>query len=63
MQRVTNDSRKRFGKIADRELLKGILSRHELFSPVPMRESLAIDSCVISPQEAARLIVNHYKLL
>lgn len=62
MQRVENDSRKEFGKIADRELLKGILARHELFEPVPMRESLQIDSRVNSPQEAAKLIVNHYVL-
>lgn len=61
MQRVTNDSRKEFGKIADKELLKSILSRHELFNPIPMRASLQIDSRVISPQEAAKIIVNELK--
>jgi len=62
LQRVTNDSRKEFGKIADAETLKGLLSRHELFAPVPMRESLAIDSRAVSAKESADLIVNHYKL-
>jgi|GEM_PF-5690962 len=42
--------------------MKSILGRHKLFAPVPMRESLAIDSRVIPAKESEGLIISHYKL-
>ena len=61
-QRVPAESRARRGKVATLELLREIIDRHDLFSPVPDRESLEIDNTDLAPEEAARLVVEHYDL-
>jgi len=61
-QRVPAEARARRGKVATLELLREILDRHDLFSPVPERESLEIDNTDLAPEEAARRVVEHYDL-
>ena len=62
-KRVLEKSRKKFGKIADIELLHRIWEKHELFAPVPERESLVIDNTDLSAENAARRIIEHFLLL
>src|SRR5665213_2589505 len=40
LRRVQNESRAVHGKIVDVETLQGLLSKHDLFAPIPGRESL-----------------------
>lgn len=61
-RRVTAEARRRRGKLSTLELLREVLSRHDLFSPLPGRESLSIDNTDLAPEEAARLVIEHYGL-
>lgn len=36
--------------------------RHDLFSPVPGRESFEVDNAGLAPEEVARLTIGHYHL-
>ena len=62
-QRVLAESRKKFGKANNLEILKEILDRYDLFSPVPKRESLQIDNTNLSPEVVAKKIIGHYHLI
>ncbi len=61
-KRVAMESRKKFSKVNDPDILTEILETYDLFSPVPGRESLQIDNTDVPAEEAARQIVEHYKL-
>ncbi|HEY0173721.1 MAG TPA: AAA family ATPase [Pyrinomonadaceae bacterium] len=61
-RRLPQPSRAEAGKLASLEVLGELLERHELFSPVPGRESLEIDNTSLAPEDVARLIVGHYHL-
>lgn len=61
-RRVLAESRKQFGKANNLEILNEILDKHDLFSPVPMRESLIIDNTNLLPEIIARDIIEHYRL-
>ena len=61
--RVLQEDRKKFGKANNLKILNLLVDTYDLYSPVPQRESLHIDNTNLSPQEAARQIVEHYKLL
>lgn len=61
--RVLEENRKKFGKANNLGILNKLLDKYELFQPVNARESLIIDNTNLSPQEAARQIVSHFKLL
>lgn len=61
-KRVLAESRKNFGKANNLEILREILEKHDLFPPVPFRESLQIDNTNLSSEATARKIVAHYKL-
>ena len=62
-QRVLAESRKQFGKVNNLEILKEILDKYDLFSPVPERESLQIDNTNLSPEVVAQKIIGHYHLI
>lgn len=62
-QRVVEESRKKFGKANNLGILNELLDKYELFQPVNARPSLVVDNSDLSPQEAARRIVSHFKLL
>jgi RNase adaptor protein for sRNA GlmZ degradation len=62
-RRVLTESRKQFGKANNLEILNEILGKHDLFSPVPTRESLIIDNTNLSPDVVAKKIIEHYCLI
>jgi broad-specificity NMP kinase len=61
-RRLPQPGRAEAGKLASLETLRELLERHDLFSPVPGRESLEIDNTDLAPEEVAGLIINHYHL-
>jgi len=61
-KRVLEESRRKFGKVDNLKILREILEKYDLFSPVPERESLIIDNTTLSPEATARKIIEHYRL-
>lgn len=61
-RRVLEESRKRYGKANNLEILDEILGKYDLSSPVPQRESLQIDNTNLAPLETARKIAEHFHL-
>jgi len=61
-RRVLTESRKKFGKANNLEILNEILDKYDLFSPVPECESLQIDNTNLSPTQAAQEIVEYFLL-
>jgi hypothetical protein len=61
-RRLPHAERARAGKLASLDTLRALLESHDLFSAVPGRESLEIDNTGLAPEEAARLVVEHYGL-
>jgi hypothetical protein len=59
LRRVENESRQAHGKIVDVETLQGLLSNHDLFAPIPGRESLTIDLDATTAADAAEVILGH----
>jgi hypothetical protein len=55
--RVGSTSRAAHGKITETEVLERMLAEHDVFAPIPQRESLTIDLGVRSAAEAADLIL------
>ena len=61
-RRVTRPGRAEAGKLASLDTLREVMSRHDLFSPVPGRESFEVDNTGLAPDEVARLVIDHYHL-
>ena len=61
-RRLPHPERSRAGKLASLDTLRELLGRHDLFSPVPGRESFEVDNTDLAPEEVARLVVEHYHL-
>ena len=61
--RVLEESRHKYSKANNLELLHEILGKYDLFSPVPERETLRIDNTNLSAEDVARKIIKHYKLV
>jgi len=61
-RRLPHPERARVGKMASLDTLREVTSRYDIFSPVPVRDSLEIDNTNLAPDEVARLIVEHYHL-
>jgi len=61
-KRITEESRKEFGKIKSVEALRSDLSKFDYYSTIPGRETLIIDTTHVSPDEAATRIIDHYQL-
>jgi DNA polymerase III delta prime subunit len=61
-RRVTRRERAEAGKLASLDTLREVESRHDIFSPVPGRESFEVDNTDLAPDEVARLIMGHYHL-
>ncbi|MDQ3805903.1 MAG: AAA family ATPase [Acidobacteriota bacterium] len=59
-RRVPAPERARRGKIATLDLLRDIAGRYDIFSPVPGRESLDIDTTDLPPAEAAARIMEKF---
>jgi broad-specificity NMP kinase len=61
-KRVLEESRKKFGKANNLNILHEILDKYDLSSPVPERESLQIDNTHLSPADVAQQIIKHFQL-
>jgi broad-specificity NMP kinase len=61
-KRVLEESRKKFRKVNNLEVLSEVLDKYELFSPVNNHESLVIDNTHLSPEKTAKEIIEHYDL-
>jgi hypothetical protein len=61
-RRLQRPGRAEAGKLASLETFRELLTRHDLFSPVPGRESLEIENTALAPEEVAGLIASHYHL-
>lgn len=62
LRRVRHTSRLQFRKIRTTKKLRTMIQQKDMFSPVPYRENLVINTRSLSPVDAARIIKKHYKL-
>jgi len=61
-KRLAEESRLKYSKLKNLEILHKIWKENDLFSPVPGRESLVIDNTNLSAEDAAKQIIGHFKL-
>lgn len=61
-RRVVLESRKAYGTLVDREILKDLQEKYNLQSEIPGRESLSIDNTHLAPEEVLEKISSHYGL-
>lgn len=61
-RRVGSKTRQSLGKIATKRLLTNVFERFDLDSEVPFQPSLTIDTSIISPKRAAKIVMQHYGL-
>ena len=61
-RRLPRPERAEARKLASLETFHELLTRHDLFSPIPGRESLEIENTSLAPEEVAGLIASHYHL-
>ena len=62
-KRVLEESRKRYGKVNNLEMLNEVFSRYDFSSPVPQRESLRLDTTNMPAKLTAQKIIDHFKLI
>ena len=61
-KRVTEESRRKYGKAKTVEMMRYFFETYDLFSPVPRRESLIIDNTNLTAPETAAKIIDYYNL-
>lgn len=61
-RRISKPERRALGKLTEKKILDDLYRVHDLDSEVPVQSSLSIDTTKISPRQAARMIIQHYKL-
>lgn len=61
-KRVTEESRRQFGKANNLRVLREMFDKYDLFSPVNNYESLWIDNTNLSPEKTAQQIIKHFAL-
>lgn len=61
-KRVVNESRRKFRKANNLQILKEIFDKYDFSSPIPDCPSLSIDTTDVSPETAARKIIEHFNL-
>lgn len=61
-KRVTEDSRRKFGKISSVEILREMFDKYELFAPVNNYKSLVVDNTNLSIGATARKIIEYFQL-
>lgn len=61
-RRIVADERQQIGKLTDPDSIDMSRERYDLFSPLPGRETLEIDTTYVLPDVAAARIIEHYKL-
>lgn len=61
-RRVVLPSRRAHGKIADVATLDDVLAEHDVYAPIPRRDSLTIDVSAMSAEDAAAEIIERLAL-
>ena len=61
-KRVVEESRRKYGKANNLQILNEIFDKYDLSSPVPNRETLQIDNTKLSPPETAQKIIECFRL-
>jgi hypothetical protein len=61
-QRIVADERKQIGKLTDPDSIDLSREKLDLFSPLPGRETLVIDTTDIEPAEAADRVIEYFGL-
>lgn len=62
LRRVRHTSRRQFRKIRTAKKLRTMIQQKDMFSSVPYRDNIVINTDALSPRNAARMIQKHYKL-
>ena len=62
-KRVLEESRRKFNKANNLEILHQMWEQYDLFSPVNARQSLVIDNTNLSPEGAAQEIIEYFNLM
>jgi hypothetical protein len=62
LRRISNQSRKKMGKLTSRSELDRLFVRYRLNYDIPGGKSLKIDTSRVSPEAAARKIAKYYKV-
>jgi shikimate kinase len=60
--RVIDESRLKFGKVNDPELLDELMEKYDLCTPLPDSATFTVDNTNLSAADAAELIIGHFKL-
>ncbi|OGI75968.1 hypothetical protein A3C67_01205 [Candidatus Nomurabacteria bacterium RIFCSPHIGHO2_02_FULL_42_19] len=61
-KRVSDESRKNFGKLRNKKILKEYLSDSEWKLAAPVKNNLIIDNTHFSPKKVATIIIKHFKI-
>ena len=61
-RRVVKEDRKAFGKVSTVDMIEKFLEMYDLRSPIPDSNTLEIDNTDLVPDEAAKLIIDHFSL-
>ncbi|MDE1865493.1 MAG: AAA family ATPase [Candidatus Micrarchaeota archaeon] len=61
-ERLVEPSRAKHGKLVDVGLFDDFVSKHQVFEPIESVDSLSIDNTDVPASEAAKRIVEHYRL-
>ena len=62
LNRVGSDSRKEFKKLVDKSILEKQLDKRDQYAKIPFVETFSVDTTHISPNKAAKMIKEHYRL-
>ena len=62
LRRVGSPSRGDHGTLTDADALRDVISRYDFRTPVPFEPNLTVDTTLVTPSEAAVMIVEHFGL-
>ncbi len=62
-QRVRSESRKKFSKIKKVKHLRALMKKYDVLAPVPVPNTLTVDTTNLSPARTAREISKHFRLV
>ena len=61
-KRIVADERKQIGKLTDPDSIDLSREQFDLFSPLPGRDTLSIDTGVVPPHDSAEMIIGYFGL-
>ena len=61
-KRIVADERKQIGKLTDPDSIDLSREQYDLFSPLPGRDTLSIDTGVVTPDDSAEMIIGYFGL-